>query len=134
MGSIDRRLRALEAGRAKDGRTLSAEALRFLSDADLRTLLAVLEDGQGDGTATFEDLYAASSERSRRALEAYYDAFEAARRGEEPPDGGPPSRSPPPDGTEDVLELLRRAEAGDEEARKEAAGRNGYRIWKHYKK
>ena len=45
-----------------------------------------------------------------------------------------PSRSPPPDGAEDVLELMRRADAGDEKVRKEVAGRNGYEIWKHYKK
>ena len=133
MGGLDRRLRALEAGRTKDGRALSAEALRFLSDEELEGLLETLEADIETGEAWFEDLYAASSERSRRALDAYYEAIEAAKRGEELPSWGTASRSPP-DGTEDVLELMRRAEAGDEEARREVAGRSGYEIWKHYKK
>jgi len=38
VGSLERRLKALEAGRAKDGRALSSEALRFLSDEDLQAL------------------------------------------------------------------------------------------------
>ena len=79
MGGLACRVRVLEAGRSKDGRALSAEALRFLSDEELEGLLEVLEADIEMGEAWFEDLYAASSERSRRALDAYYETIEAAR-------------------------------------------------------
>ncbi len=122
MGSIERRLRALEEGRKGAASGLSREALKHLSDEDLDALEDALEAGIEAGMATFEELYAAASERSRRALEAYTQALEAVRRGEEPPSHDPP-QSPPPG-----LEYLE-----DEEARAEWEKRDGYRIWKYRK-
>jgi len=89
---------------------------------DLERKVKETEAGQGDGSATFEELYAASSEHSRRALEAWIEALEAARRGEEPPSRDSPQRSSPPRG----LEYLE-----DEEVWVEWENRNGYRIWKY---
>ncbi len=132
MGSIERRLRALEDDRNHEAvslsRELSREALRHLSDEDLDALEDVLEAGQGDGTATFEDLYRVVGERGRRSLEAYYEAFEAVRRGEEPPTRDPPAYDTHDPGREERLE----AEA--EEMRREWERRDGYRIWRHYGK
>ncbi len=126
MGGLERRLRALEARRQTGGRNLSRAALALLSNEDLESheeaLEAEVEGGEGD----FWDLYAAVGERSRRSLYAYFDAYEAAGRGEEPP-----SRDPPPD---DAFGRLQRMSAGDEEARRGWGRRNGYRIWKHYRK
>jgi len=124
MGSMRRRLAALEKGRKAAAPDLSGEALRFLSDEDLDALEEVIETGVEVG------------ERGRRAMEAYFEALEAARRGEEParPAGTPTGTPTPPDGVEDALDLLERAQAGDEEALRECAGRNAYRIWKHYRK
>ena len=58
-----RRLRRLDAERKREEAEwerqeaeLSKEALRHLSDEDLYALEDVLEAGQEDGTATFEDL------------------------------------------------------------------------------
>jgi len=64
MGSLVRRLRRLdaerrreEAEREREEAELSREAFRHLSDEDLYALDGdVLEIGQEDGTATFEDL------------------------------------------------------------------------------
>lgn len=89
---------------------LSREALTHLSDEDLYALEGVLEAGQEDGTATFEDLYRVSSEQSRRALESYFECFEAISEGREP----------------NVS-----TEAGEEGIRQ---SRNGYRNWKYYRK
>jgi len=124
MGSMRRRLAALEKGRKAAAPDLSGEALRFLSDEDLDALEEVIETGVEVG------------ERGRRAMEAYFEALEAARRGEEParPAGTPTGTPTPPDGVEDALDLLERAQAGDEEALRECAGRSAYRIWKHYRK
>jgi hypothetical protein len=66
----------------------------------------VLEAGQEDGSATFEDLHSMVTERGRRALENLLECFEALREGREPP-------SYP--------------EAGEEGRQ----SRNGYRIWKY---
>ncbi len=132
MAGLERRLAALENAREKSTGSLSVEALGHLSDEDLDALEEVLETELEDGKGDFWSLYEVVGERGRRSLEAYFEAYEAAARGEEPPSL---SRDPPaPDGAEDVLELMERAEAGDEEARRKVAGRNGYRIWKHYKK
>jgi transposase len=63
MGSLVRRLRRLDAERKREEAEwerqeaeLSREALRRLSDEDLYALEDILEAGQEDGTATFEDL------------------------------------------------------------------------------
>jgi hypothetical protein len=105
MGSLERRLRRLEEVRKREETALSREALTHLSDEDLYALEGVLEAGQEDGTATFEDLYRVSSETSRRAVDAYLECIEAIREGREP----------------NVS-----SEVGEEEMRKT---RNGYRIW-----
>ena len=110
MGSLERRLRRLEAERKREETELSREALTHLSDSDLYALADVLEAGQEDGSASFEDLYRVTSEQSRRALESYFDCFEAIREGREP---NVPT------------------EAGEESM---AQSRNGYRIWKYYGK
>jgi hypothetical protein len=89
---------------------LGREALSHLSDENLDALEDALEAGQEDGSATFEDLYRVSSEQSRRALESYFECLEAIREGREP---NVPT------------------EAGEEEIRET---RNGYRIWKYYRK
>lgn len=109
MGSLERRLRRLEAERKREEGQLSREALTHLSGEDLYALEGVLEAGQEDGTATFEDLYRVSSETSRRAVDAYLECIEAIREGREP----------------NVS-----TEVGEEEMRKT---RNGYRIWKYRK-
>ena len=136
MGSMRRRLAALEKGRKAEASDLSGEALRLLSDEDLDALEEVIETGVEVGGRNFEDLYAVVGERGRRAMDAWFEALEAARRGEEParPTGTPTGTPAPPDGVEDALDLLERAQAGDEEALRECAGRNAYRIWKHYRK
>jgi hypothetical protein len=110
VGSLERRLRRLEAERKREETELSRETLTHLSDEDLYALEGVLEAGQEDGSATFEDLYRVSNEQSRRALESYFDCFEAIREGREP---NVPT------------------EAGEESM---AQSRNGYRIWKYYGK
>ena len=109
MGNLERRLRRLEAERKREETALSREALTHLSDSDLYALADVLEAGQEDGSASFEDLYRVTSEQSRRALESYFDCIEALREGREPPSS-----------TEPVEEGMRPI-------------RNGYRIWKYKK-
>jgi hypothetical protein len=106
VGSLERRLARLEAGRQRGEAELSREALTYLSDEDLDALEDVLEAGQEDGSATFEDLHSVVTERGRRALENLLECIEALREGREPP-------SCP--------------EAGEEGTR----SRNGYRIWKY---
>jgi hypothetical protein len=110
VGGLRRRLERLEEVRRRKETQLSREALSHLSDEDLYALEGVLEAGQEDGTATFEDLYRVSSETSRRALDAYLECIEALREGREPPSS---------------------TEVGEEEMRQT---RNGYRIWKYYRK
>jgi hypothetical protein len=131
-----KRLAALEKGGKAAASGLSGEALRLLSDEDLAALEEVIETGVEVGARNFEDLYAVVGERGRRAMDAWFEALEAARRGEEPARqaGTPTGTPPPPDGVEDALDLLERAQAGDEEAQRECADRNAYRIWKHYRK
>lgn len=57
-------------------------------------------------SATFEELYAVASEKSRRSLEVYFSFVDAWREGREPP--AKLSRDPP-----------------DKEPK------DGYRIWKY---
>jgi hypothetical protein len=110
VGGLRRRLERLEEVRKREETALSREALTHLSDEDLYALESVLEAGQEDGSATFEDLYRVSNEQSRRALESYFDCFEAIREGREP---NVPT------------------EAGEQRM---AQSRNGYRTWKYYGK
>lgn len=105
MGSLRSRLERLETRRTDFGKTLTTEALRHLSDEDLDALEDALEAGQVSGDATFEELYAASSERSRRALETWLETMAAIKEGRDPP--------------------VEKTASGE--------GRNGYRIWKYYK-
>jgi rRNA maturation endonuclease Nob1 len=107
---IESRLSRLEATQKQEKAQLGREALTRLSDEDLDALEDALEAGQEDGSATFEDLYRVSSEQSRRALESYFECLEAITEGREP---NVPT------------------EAGEEEMRET---RNGYRIWKYYRK
>jgi hypothetical protein len=104
------RLKRLEEVRKREEAELSREALTHLSDEDLYALEDVLEAGQEDGSATFEDLYRVSSEQSRRAVDAYLECIEALREGREPPSS---------------------TEVGEEGMRQ---SRNGYRIWKYYRR
>lgn len=114
MGNLAKRLERLEtATRSTLGAEDAAvrrEALRRLSDEDLVSLEDGIEEAleRGMKEAAFEDLYAAVSERSRRAMDAYFDHLDAWREGREPPEVRP--RDPP----------------GGE--------RNAYRIWKYKKK
>ena len=109
MGSVRRRLERLEADRTRGEAVLTREALRHLSDEDLDALEEVLEDGQEDGTAAFEDLYRVVTEQERRALENWLECVEAIEEGREPP--------PIP-------------EPGEEATNRR---RNAYRIWKYRK-
>lgn len=128
MGSLGRRIQRLEDRQIQETRNLSPEALRRLTDEDLAALEDALEDALAGGArgASFEDLYAAASERSRRALEAYIEALEAVRESSREPSRDPPAG-------EDDLRRLECLVPGDEEARREYEKRNGYRIWKYRK-
>ena len=63
MGSLERRLTALESRQVKAERNLPREALSRLSDEDLEALEEVLENALegGAGEAAFEDLSALPS-------------------------------------------------------------------------
>ena len=76
------RIKRLEAAQKQEEAQLGREALTYLSDEELVALEDVLEAGQEDGTATFEDLYRVVKEQGRRALESYFDCLEALREGE----------------------------------------------------
>jgi hypothetical protein len=116
--SLHKRLERLEDTSRRSDRSVSREALKALSDEDLDALEEMLETALASGDAAFEDLYAAVTERGRRALHAYFEAIEVWQRRE----------------TDDVL-------MDDEESRLEelAAGagrpgyRNAYRIWNYRK-
>jgi hypothetical protein len=77
------RLEGTAGGAGSFTRSISREALKALSDEELDALEDVLEarDAAKPG-GTDEDLYAAATERGRRALDAYTYALEAVRRGE----------------------------------------------------
>ena len=103
---LKRRLKRLEEVGKREETKLSREALRHLSDEDLDALEDVLEAGQEDGSAAFEDLHSVVTERGRRALENLLECIEAVREGRE---------------------LRISLEAGEEGTR----SRNGHRIWKY---
>jgi len=109
VGGLRRRLERLEEVRKQEEAEVSREALTHLSDEDLYALADVLEAGQEDGSATFENLYRISSKQSCRAVDAYLECIEAIRGGMEPNDP---------------------TDAGEEGIRQ---SRNGYRIWKYRK-
>ena len=75
--SLRRRLERLEGGAGDADRSLSRAALKALSDENLDALEDVLEAAEAKPG---EDL--STTERGRRALAAYTDALEDARRGE----------------------------------------------------
>ena len=110
MVSLENRLSRLEATQKQEKAQLGREALTRLSDEELDALEDALEAGQEDGSATFEDFHRVIKEQGRRALENLLECIEATREGREP--------SVP-------------TEAGEEEIRET---RNGYRIWKYYRK
>jgi hypothetical protein len=125
VGGLRRRLAALEQGTANgrpyrlgDAREPRVQVLQEMSDEELRDLEDLLEAAVECGVEDFWNLYAAASERSRRSLERYTEALEAARNrmGEEEV---MPLAS-------DMAKLAPSAEDPDY--------RNGYRIWKYYRK
>ena len=124
MGIKDR-LERLESGREDHAQSLPAEALRLLSDEDLQALDEATEEALERGGGCFWNLRATTFEKSRRALDALFEELEAVQSGEEPPedlsDAG-------------ALDLLRRVNEGDEEAKREYERQDGYRIWKYYRK
>ena len=73
MRRLERRLECLEDARRQEEARLGRKALEYLSDEDLDALEDALEAGQEDGSATFEDLYRASSEQTRRVFRALAD-------------------------------------------------------------
>jgi hypothetical protein len=82
---LKRRLKRLEEVGKREESRLSREALRHLSDEDLEALEdALVEAGQENGSATFEDLSSVLTERGRRALENLLECIEAVREGREP--------------------------------------------------
>jgi hypothetical protein len=107
---LNRRLKRLEAAQIQKEAQLGREALSHLSDEDLDALEDALEAGQEDGSATFMDFHSVVKEQGRRALKSYFECLEAIREGKEP---NVPT------------------EAGEGEMRE---ARNGYRIWKYYRK
>ena len=78
--SLDKRLERLEDASRHSAQSAGRAALGALSDAELDALEDTLEAAGGEGS--FEDLYAATTERGRRALDAYTLALEAVKRGE----------------------------------------------------
>jgi hypothetical protein len=118
--SIHKRLKKLEDASRRSSQSVSAEALKALSDEDLDALEEALEAEFAEGKGSFEDLYMAVTERGRRALHAYFEAIEAWRSGE---------REATP---VDEEEVSRRLEDLAQGAR--APGyRNAYRVWSYRK-
>jgi hypothetical protein len=118
--SLHNRLKKLEDASRRSSRTVSAKALKALSDEDLDALEETFETALASGEGSFEDFYAVVTERGRRALDAHYAAIEACRRGE---------RQTVPI---DEEEARRHLEALAQGAR--APGyRNAYRLWSYRK-
>ena len=87
MGSLERRVRRLEAASKRKEAELSREALTYLSDEDLHALEVVIE--ARDHGASGEDLYRLAGERGRSAVVALNESLEALREGREPQKGAP---------------------------------------------
>ena len=118
--SLHKRLKRLEDASRRSSRTVSAEALKALSDEDLDALEQTLETALARGEGSFEDFYAVITERGRRALDAYFEAIEAWRRGE---------KETVPVDEEEVSRRLEDLAQGTR-----APGyRNAYRIWSYRK-
>ena len=118
--SIHKRLKRLEDASRRSSRTVSAKALKALSDEDLDALEETLQSALASGEGSFEDFYAVVKERGQRALDAHIEAIEAWRRGE---------RQAVP---VDEEEARRRLEELAQGAR--APGyRNAYRVWSYRK-
>jgi hypothetical protein len=119
--SIHKRLKRLEDASRRSSQSVSAEALKALSDEDLDALEQTLEAALASGEGGFEGFHAAVKERGRRALHAHYEAIEAWRSGE---------RQAVPVDEEGVSRRLEELAQG---AR--APGyRNAYRVWSYYRK
>jgi hypothetical protein len=118
--SLHNRLKKLEDASRRSSRTVSAKALKALSDEDLDALEETFETALASGEGSFEDFYAVVTERGRRALDAHYAAIEACRRGE---------RQTVPIDEEETRRFLEDLAQG---AR--APGyRNAYRLWSYRK-
>jgi hypothetical protein len=118
--SIHKRLKKLEDASRRSSRSVSAEALKALSDEDLDALEESLETALSSGEGSFEDFYAVITERGRRALHAHCEAIEAWRRGE---------RQAVPVDEEETRRLLEELAQGTR-----APGyRNAYRVWSYSK-
>jgi cytochrome c553 len=93
--SLHNRLKKLEDASRRSSRTVSAKALKALSDEDLDALEETFETALASGEGSFEDFYAVVTERGRRALEAHCEAIEAWQSGERDRAsvrrGGPPA-------------------------------------------
>ena len=76
MGSVERRLEALEDARTRRAKQLAREALRYLSDEDLAAVEEFLVVGQEN-----------ASERERRAVMNLNAVHEALREGRKPEKG-----------------------------------------------
>jgi hypothetical protein len=80
VGSLNGRIQRLEDASRHSAQNASRAALGALSDEELDDLEDTLEAAAGEGS--FEDLYAATTERGRWALDAYTRALEAVERGD----------------------------------------------------
>jgi preprotein translocase subunit SecA len=93
--SLHNRLKKLEDASRRSSRTVSAKALKALSDEDLDALEQTFETALASGEGSFEGFYAVVTERGRRALEAHCEAIEAWQSGERDRAsvrrGGPPA-------------------------------------------
>ena len=118
--SLHRRLKKLEDASRRSSRTVSAKALKALSDEDLDALEETFETALASGEGSFEDFYAVFSERGQRALHAHYAAIEVWRRGE--------GEAAPVD-EEETRGLLEELAQGA----RAPAYRNAYRIWSYRK-
>ena len=82
-GNLDgrfRRVRRLEDSSRHSGQSASRAALAALTDEELDALEDTLE--AAPSCRSLEDLYAATTEQGRWALDAYTRALEAVERGE----------------------------------------------------
>lgn len=84
MAGLRQRVEIVENKRMRGERQLGRRALRYLADADLDALEAVLGAREEDPGASSEDLYRLTGERGRRAALAFNEILEALKEGREP--------------------------------------------------